>query len=157
LLFGLAICGNPEIVFLDEPTVGMDIEARRGLWEQIRSLAAHGKTVLMTTHYLEEADALAHRIIVINKGKVVSEGTPAEIKSRGVGRKIRCVTSLSTAQIWAIPGVINVEQTAGATCITAGHAEGVVRKLLAYDAELSELEVVSPGLEDAFLALTQGN
>lgn len=156
LLFGLAICGNPEIVFLDEPTVGMDIEARRGLWEQIRSLAAHGKTVLMTTHYLEEADALAHRIIVINKGKVVSEGTPAEIKSQGAARKIRCVTSLSTAQIWAIPGVIDVEQTAGTTCITAGYAEGVVRKLLAYDAELSELEVVSPGLEDAFLALTQG-
>ena len=157
LLFGLAICGNPEIVFLDEPTVGMDIEARRGLWEQIRSLAAQGKTVLMTTHYLEEADALAHRIIVINKGKVVSEGTPAEIKSRGASRKIRCLTSLSTAQIWAIPGVIHVEQTAGIICITAGHAESVVRKLLAYDEELSELEVVSPGLEDAFLALTQGN
>ncbi len=156
LLFGLAICGNPEIVFLDEPTVGLDIEARRGLWEQIRSLAARGKTVLMTTHYLEEADALAHRIMVINKGKVVSEGTPAEIKSRGAGRKIRCVTSLSTAQIWAIAGVIDVEQTAGMTFVTAGHAEGVVRKLLAYDAELSGLEVVSPGLEDAFLALTQG-
>jgi ABC-2 type transport system ATP-binding protein len=156
LLFGLAICGDPEIVFLDEPTVGLDIEARRGLWEQIRSLAAHGKTVLMTTHYLEEADALAHRIIVINKGKVVSEGTPAEIKSRGASRKIRCRTGLSTAQIWAVPGVIDVEQNAGITCITAGNAEAVLRKLLAYDAELSDLEVVSPGLEDAFLALTQG-
>jgi len=157
LLFGLAICGNPEIVFLDEPTVGLDIEARRGLWEQIRSLAAQGKTVLMTTHYLEEADALAHRIIVINKGKVVSEGTPAGIKSRGAGRKIRCVTSLSTAQLWSIPGVTDVDQTAGATCVTAVNAEAVLRAMLAYDALLSGLEVVSPGLEDAFLALTQGN
>ena len=157
LLFGLAICGNPEIVFLDEPTVGLDIEARRGLWEQIRSLAAQGKTVLMTTHYLEEADALAHRIIVIHKGKVVSEGTPAEIKSRGAGRKIRCVTSLSTAQIWSIPGVADVAQKAGATCVTAVNAEAVLRMMLAYDAELSGLEVVSPGLEDAFLALTQRN
>ncbi len=156
LLFGLAICGDPEIVFLDEPTVGLDIEARRGLWEQIRSLAARGKTVLMTTHYLEEADALAHRIIVINKGKVVSEGTPKEIKSRSASRKIRCTTSLSSAQIWAMPSVIDVEQSGGTTCVTAGNAENVLREMLAYDAELSDLEVVSPGLEDAFLELTHG-
>ena len=154
LLFGLAICGDPEIVFLDEPTVGMDIEARRGLWEQIRSLAARGKTVLMTTHYLEEADALAHRIVVINKGKVVSEGTPAEIKSRGSSRKIRCVTSLSTAQLWAIPGVVDVEQNLRGTCVTAGNAEAVLRRMLDCDGELSGLEVASPGLEDAFLSLT---
>ena len=155
LLFGLAICGDPQIVFLDEPTVGLDIEARRGLWEQIRSLAARGKTVLLTTHYLEEADALAHRIIVINKGKVVSEGTPAEIKSMSAGRKIRCSTRLSMAQLWALPGVIDVEQSGGKTCVTAGNVEGVLRWMLAEDAELAELEVVSPGLEDAFLALTQ--
>jgi ABC-2 type transport system ATP-binding protein len=156
LLFGLAVCGNPEIVFLDEPTVGMDIEARRGLWAQIRSLAAAGKTVLLTTHYLEEADALAHRVVVINKGKVVAEGTPAEVKGRFASRKIKCVTTLSSVQLWAIPGVIDVEQTGKHTTVTAGNAEGVLRKLLSYDQELSELEVVNPGLEDAFLALTQG-
>jgi len=156
LLFGLAVCGNPEIVFLDEPTVGMDIEARRGLWAQIRSLASAGKTVLLTTHYLEEADALAHRVVVINKGKVVAEGTPAEVKGRFASRKIKCVTSLSSEQLWAIPGVIDVEQTGKHTTVTAGNAEGVLRKLLSYDEELSELEVVNPGLEDAFLALTQG-
>ena len=155
LLFGLAVCGNPEVVFLDEPTVGLDIEARRGLWTQIRSLAAQGKTVLLTTHYLEEADALAHRIIVINKGKVVSEGTPQEVKGRFASRKIKCVTSLSTAQIWALAGVIDVEQTGSHTLITAGNAEGVLRKMLQYDTELRELEVVAPGLEDAFLALTK--
>ena len=155
LLFGLAMCGDPEIVFLDEPTVGLDIEARRGLWEQIRSLAARGKTVLMTTHYLEEADALAHRIIVINKGKVVSEGTPREIKSRTAARKIRCITSLSTAQIWTMPGVVEVEIVDGAMIVTAGNAEAVLRLMLAWDEEISGLEVVSPGLEDAFLALTQ--
>ncbi len=154
LLFGLAICGNPEVVFLDEPTVGLDIEARRGLWLQIRDLAARGKTVLLTTHYLEEADALAHRIIVINKGQVVSEGTPSEVKGRFASRKIKCVTTLSTAQIWAVPGVIDVEQTGSHMTITAGNAEAVVRKLLAYDDHLSGLEVIAPGLEDAFLALT---
>lgn len=156
LLFGLAICGDPEIVFLDEPTVGMDIEARRGLWEQIRSLAARGKTVLMTTHYLEEADALAHRIIVVNKGKVVSEGTPAEIKSRSASRRIRCSTSLSVARIRTIAGVVEVEQTGVATSITAANPEAVLRQLLAWDATLSGLEVIAPGLEDAFLALTSG-
>jgi ABC-2 type transport system ATP-binding protein len=154
LLFGLAICGDPEVIFLDEPTVGMDIEARRGLWAQIRSLAARGKTVLMTTHYLEEADALASRIIVISKGRIVSEGTPAEIKSRSASRKIRCMTTMSAAQIWGMAGVIDVEQSNGVTTVTAGHAESVVRGLLVGDAELSGLEVLSPGLEDAFLALT---
>ena len=155
LLFGLAVCGNPEIVFLDEPTVGLDIEARRGLWTQIRSLAAHGKTVLLTTHYLEEADALAHRVIVINKGKIVSEGTPQEVKGRFASRKIKCSTALTPAQLWALPGVVDVEQTGRHTCITAGNAEAVLRKMLDCDANLSDLEVVSPGLEDAFLALTQ--
>ncbi len=158
LLFGLSLCGDPELIFLDEPTVGMDIEARRGLWKQIRSLAARGKTVLMTTHYLEEADALASRILVVDKGRIVAEGTPAEIKNRTASRRITCQTTLSTAQIWALPGVIDVQrdvqQTDGLTTITAGHAESVVRKLLAYDSDLSRLEIVSPGLEEAFLALT---
>ena len=156
MLFGLAMCGDPEIVFLDEPTVGLDIEARRGLWDQIRSLAARGKTVLLTTHYLEEADALAHRIIVINKGKVVSEGTPQDIKSNFAARKIRCVTSLSTAQVSTLPGVVDVEVAGGTMTVTAGNPESVLRTMLQWDEGLSGLEVVSPGLEDAFLALTQG-
>src|ERR1700761_1644511 len=83
VLFALAICGNPDLIFLDEPSVGLDIESRRALWQQIRTFSAQGKTVLLTTHYLEEADALAHRIIVINKGRVICEGTPAEVKSLG--------------------------------------------------------------------------
>src|SRR6202171_3782379 len=94
-LFALAICGNPDLIFLDEPTVGMDIEARRAIWQQIRFLSAQGKTVLLTTHYLEEADALAHRIVVINKGCIISEGTPTEIKRGSGGRTIRCQTRLS--------------------------------------------------------------
>ena len=155
LLFALAICGDPEVIFLDEPTVGMDIEMRRGLWAQVRALAARGKTVLLTTHYLEEADALANRIVVIDRGRILSEGTPAEIKSRGASRKIRCITTMPAERIWEIPGVIDVEQTQRETVITAGHAEGVVRRLLACDQELSGLEIVSPGLEEAFLALTR--
>jgi len=80
LLFGLAICGNPDFIALDEPTVGLDVEARRALWKQIRAFVARGKSVLLTTHYLDEADALADRVIVIDKGHIAAEGTPADIK-----------------------------------------------------------------------------
>jgi ABC-2 type transport system ATP-binding protein len=154
VLFGLALCGDPDLIMLDEPSVGMDIEARRGLWQQIRTLAERGKTVLLTTHYLEEADALAHRIIVINKGKIVSEGTPTEIKSRGAGRKISCRTDLDIEYLRTLPSVTNVERNRDAVVVTAGEAERVVREMLLQDAALSNLEIASPALEDAFLALT---
>ncbi len=80
VLFALAICGNPDLLILDEPTVGLDVEARRSIWKQIRAYIARGRSVLLTTHYLAEAEALANRVIVIHKGLVVAEGTPQEIK-----------------------------------------------------------------------------
>jgi ABC-2 type transport system ATP-binding protein len=154
VLFGLALAGNPRLVFLDEPTVGMDIESRRALWEQIRTLAAQGKTVLLTTHYLEEADALASRIVVIGKGKTLAEGTPAEIKHRVTGRRIRCITELDAEFLRALPSVLSVEPDREATVIIANETERVVRELLRNDPTLHALEISAPGLEDAFLALT---
>jgi ABC-2 type transport system ATP-binding protein len=156
-LFALAICGNPDLLFLDEPTVGLDVEARRTLWEEIRRLVDCGKTVLLTTHYLEEADALADRIAVINQGEIIAEGTPAEIKAQTSGKRIRCITSLGLASILQIPGVTDVRQDREAVEIQAREAEPVVRTLLARDASLSALEITSAGLEEAFLALTQDN
>jgi ABC-2 type transport system ATP-binding protein len=82
VLFALALCGNPSLLFLDEPTVGLDVTARRGLWDRIRWFVAQGGSVLLTTHYLDEADALANRVAVINGGRIIAEGTPAEIKAR---------------------------------------------------------------------------
>jgi ABC-2 type transport system ATP-binding protein len=156
LLFALALCGDPDLIFLDEPTVGMDIEARRGLWQQIRLLKARGKTVLLTTHYLEEVDALADRVVVINKGRVVSAGTPAEIKRLSGGRRIRCQTTLAAAELEAIGGVSSVAIAGeGFVTVTAHNAEAVLREMLLRDAGLSGLEIASPALEDAFLALTQ--
>ncbi len=154
LLFGLALCGDPDLIFLDEPTVGMDIEARRGLWAQIRLLAERGKTVLLTTHYLEEADALASRIVVIDKGRIVAEGTPAEIKSRGAGRTIRCTTTLTADFLSTLPGVTAVKLHGGVAQVTAIRAEPVVREMLLEDPSLSDIEIAGPALEDAFLALT---
>ena len=156
VLFALALCGDPDLIFLDEPTVGLDIEARRGLWQQIRILAARGKTVLLTTHYLEEADALAHRIVVINKGRIVSEGTPNEIKRISGGRQIRCQTTLTTDFILTLPTVTSATANAGITTITTQHAEQVIREMFLADPTLSGLEIASPALEDAFLALTKG-
>jgi ABC-2 type transport system ATP-binding protein len=154
-LFALAICGDPDLLFLDEPTVGLDVESRRALWEEIRRLVVRGKTVLLTTHYLEEADALADRIAVINQGKIIAEGTPTEIKAQNSGKRIRCITALSVASLMRIPGVTDARQDREVVEIRADEAEPVVRALLASDPALSGLEITSAGLEDAFLALTQ--
>ncbi|HVT97867.1 MAG TPA: ABC transporter ATP-binding protein, partial [Acidobacteriaceae bacterium] len=153
-LFALALCGNPDLIFLDEPTVGMDIESRRALWDEVRALSAAGKTVLLTTHYLEEADMLAHRIVVINKGHVVCEGTPAEIKHRVSGRRIRCITQLDPEFLATLPSVADVQQDREAVVILAEHPEQVVREMLLRDETLHGLEVSAAALEDAFLALT---
>jgi len=165
VFFALALAGDPDLIFLDEPTVGLDIEARRLMWAQIRSLAARGKTVLLTTHYLEEADALAHRIIVINQGKVVCEGTPAEVKSLGASghpagsavKIIRCVTTLTAEHLLKIPSVSTVETAGELTVITSAQPESTLREMLALDQNLHSLEVQSPALEDAFLALTKSS
>lgn len=164
VLFAIALAGDPDLIFLDEPTVGLDIESRRGMWAEIRSLAARGKTVLLTTHYLEEADALAHRIIVINNGHDVCEGTPAEVKSMGAAsagksssrslKIIRCATSLPESTLLAMAGVAGVEAAGTLMTITSTQPEVTLRELLALDLDLHSIEVQSPALEDAFLALT---
>jgi len=155
VLFALAICGNPDLLFLDEPTVGLDVEARRLLWDQIRILLAQGKTVLLTTHYLQEADALATRVVVINRGSIIAQGTPAEIKAQTAGKIIRCVTSLSIAEIRQMPAVLDVRQDREALEIRVNQAEPVLRQLLNSDPAISGIDVTSAGLEEAFLALTR--
>jgi len=154
LLFALALCGDPDLLFLDEPTVGLDVESRRVLWSVIEEKAAQGRSVLLTTHYLEEADALADRIVLINHGRIVAEGTPAEIKARAANRKIRCRTSLPLEQLAALPGVHGARRDGELTELFAVDAEALTRELLARDPGLSALEVRGADLEEAFLALT---
>jgi ABC-2 type transport system ATP-binding protein len=154
VLFALALCGNPDLICLDEPTLGMDVEARRAMWEQVRKLAARGKTILLTTHYLEEADALASRIVVIQKGRVIAEGTPQELKTADSSRSIRCTTSLQASFVSALPGVTSVEQEGNAMLVRTHTPEAVLRTMLERDTALSGLEVRAAALEDAFLALT---
>jgi ABC-2 type transport system ATP-binding protein len=157
MLFALALCGDPDLICLDEPTLGMDVEARRAMWEQVRGLAARGKTILLTTHYLEEADALASRIVVIQKGRAIAEGTPEQLKTADGSRAIRCTTSLTASFVSAIPGVTDVEQDGSAMLVRTPAPEAVLRIMLENDATLSGLEVRTAALEDAFLALTNQN
>lgn len=155
VLFALAICGDPDLLFLDEPTVGLDVEARRMLWDEIRRMVSRGKTVLLTTHYLQEADELADRVAVINEGEIIAQGTPSEIKAKTAGKKIRCITSLSLSALCQIPGVIDAREDREAVELHGVAVEPIVRELLQRDASLSGLEITSAGLEEAFLALTQ--
>ncbi|HEU5443304.1 MAG TPA: ABC transporter ATP-binding protein, partial [Steroidobacteraceae bacterium] len=157
VLFGLALCGDPDLVLLDEPSVGMDLQSRRRLWQEVRALAAAGRSVLLTTHYLEEADALANRVIVIDQGRLIREGTPSEIKHGVSGRRIRCVTRLDPDHVRTLPSVISLERDRDAIVICAERPEEVVRRLLLEDESLHGLEVSAAPLEDAFLALTGGN
>jgi ABC-2 type transport system ATP-binding protein len=152
--FALAICGNPDLLFLDEPTVGLDVEARRSFWQEIRQMADRGRAILLTTHYLEEADALANRVIVLSRGDVVADATPSEMKALAASRRIRCVTSLPPAVIEAMGGATSVRRDGAATEVLTSDAERVVRALLMADPRLSGLEITGAGLEEAFLALT---
>ncbi len=155
VLFALALCGDPDLMFLDEPTVGLDVEARRAFWAVIAEKSRQGRSVLLTTHYLEEADALADRIVMIGRGRVIAEGTPSEIKARVVGRKIRCRTTLPLAEIAGLPGVRDARRQGELTELTASEAERAVFELLSRDPALSALEVRGADLEEAFLSLTQ--
>ena len=155
VMFALALAGDPELVFLDEPTTGLDVEARRSLWNEIRELKAAGRTAVLTTHYLEEADALADRIAVIHQGRVVAEGTPAEIKSRAADRRVRCITSVNSDEVAALPGVARVEVNGQHLEILTARPEELLRTLLALDPDLRDLHVTGARLEDAFLTLVR--
>ena len=153
VMFALALVGDPELVFLDEPTTGLDVEARRSLWNEIRMLKKAGRTAVLTTHYLEEADALADRIAVIHQGRVVAEGTPAEIKSRTADRRVRCITGVRRDEIAALPGVVRVWVNGQHLEILTARPEDLLRTLLALDPDLRDLHVTGAGLDDAFLTL----
>jgi ABC-2 type transport system ATP-binding protein len=153
--FALAICGNPEILFFDEPSAGLDIESRNLLWSEIKNFASLKKTVVLCTHYLDEADALSNRIVLMNRGEIIADDTPQNIKSK-VGKKtIRFKTQLPIHIFEEIPAVENVFQQLGFTNLETNSPEFVLRGLLNMDSSISDLEVKSVNLEDAFLTLTK--
>ena len=152
--FALALCGRPRLLFLDEPTTGLDLSARETLWATLRKLVAAGTAIVLTTHYIEEAEALADRVVVLAKGRRIAEGTVEEVRAIAVRKRIGCVTAVAPAVIEGWPGVVSVGVEDGRTAITATDAEAVVRRLLD-DPTLADLEVRRAGLSEAFAELTQ--
>jgi ABC-type multidrug transport system ATPase subunit len=153
--FALAICGRPSVLFLDEPTVGLDVAARESLWSAIRKLREAGCSILLTTHYLEEAEALADRVVVLAKGRVIASGSVDEMRAVVSRRLIRCESSVPTEDLAGWPGVISASRAGGRLVITTADVEGVLRRLLATDLSVAHLEVQQAGLAEAFVELTK--
>lgn len=153
--FALALCGHPRLLFLDEPTVGMDIQARQKLWAAMRAVVADGSSVVLTTHYLEEAEALAQRVVVLGHGRVLSEGSVDDLRARVALSRIRCLSTVDPSEIAAWPEVATAVREDGHLMVTTPSPEAVMQRLLAADAGLGELEVHRAGLAEAFTELTR--
>ncbi|SBV37878.1 putative ATP binding component of ABC transporter [uncultured Stenotrophomonas sp.] len=152
--FAIAICGRPRLLFLDEPTVGLDLPARQRLWASVRTLAGEGAAVVLTTHYLEEAGHLADRVCVLLRGRIVSDGSVDALRARVATRSIRCISTLDVDAVVAWPGVRQVQREGAQLQLSCDQVETVVRRLLDADPALSALEVQAAGLDEALRDLT---
>jgi ABC-2 type transport system ATP-binding protein len=154
LRFAMALLPDPELLILDEPTTGMDVGGRHDFWTAIREDARSGRTVIFATHYLEEADAYADRVVFVRRGQVVADGTAAEVKAMASGRTIRAtLPGASEAELLALPGVETVELRGDTVFLTSRDTDAVARHLL-NQTEARDLEITSHNLEQAFLTLT---
>jgi ABC-2 type transport system ATP-binding protein len=154
LYFALAVCGDPEVLFLDEPTVGMDVEGRRSFIERIAEFANMGRTVVLTTHYLEEADQLAKRVIVIDRGLVIADSSPQEIKSKVAGKRVRFTAAALTDKDFDGLPITSSTISDHTVQLLTNQPEAVLRELFRRGIEISDLEVSGADLEDAFISLT---
>jgi len=156
--FALALVGNPDLLVLDEPTASLDVESRHDFWTVIRGVAQSGKTVVFATHYLEEADAYADRIVVMAQGRVVADGPSTEIKAMAGERTIQAtLPGVELPALAAIPGVISAQRRGEGVVLTCGDSDAALRDLLARYPATRNIEVHSAGLEEAFLELTAAN
>ena len=157
LRFAMALLPDPELLILDEPTTGMDVGGRRDFWAAIREDAARGRTIVFATHYLEEADAYADRIVLMRQGEIVADGTAAQVKARASGRMVRAtLPDADVIALQAIPGVQTVEVRGDSVLVAATDSDAVARHLLS-TTPAHDLEITSRGLEDAFISLTSGD
>ena len=157
LRFAMALLSDPALLLLDEPTTGMDVEGRRAFWSAIRADAEKGRTILFATHYLEEADQYADRIILISQGRIVADGTGSQIKALAAGRTVRATLPGADRQrLSQIAGVESVDIRGDAVYVHARDTDAVARYLLT-ETPAHDLEIAARGLEDAFLSLTSGD
>jgi ABC-2 type transport system ATP-binding protein len=153
--FALALVSDPELLVLDEPTVAMDVEGRRRFWTTMREFASRGKTVVFATHYLEEADAYADRVLLMAAGRVVADGSPTEIKGRVGTRTIRAtVPHAEPAALAELPGVTGVDLRGDAIILRCADSDAAIRAVLARDPAARDIEIAGAALEEAFVELT---
>jgi ABC-2 type transport system ATP-binding protein len=156
--FALAIAGDPDLLFLDEPTVAMDVESRHAFWADMRAFADEGRTILFATHYLEEADQVASRIVVLDRGRIVADGSAAEIKRAGSGR--RRITfragAPDRAAYAALPAVSHVEIRGNGVVLDTNDSDATARALFLTGFPIRDVEISGPDLESAFLDLVSG-
>ncbi len=156
--FAAALIANSDLLVLDEPTAAIDVEGRREFWAAMREVAAEGKTVIFATHYLEEADAYADRIVLLARGKIVADGPATEIKAKVRGRTIRAtLPGADRAQLGGLPGVTSAERRGETVTLNCASSDDALRALLSRYPEARDIEVRGAGLEEAFFALTGGH
>lgn len=156
LNFALALAGNPGLLILDEPTVGMDLSSRKRFWETIQQLAEQGKTIIFSTHYLQEADDIANRILLFKEGQIIADGNPAEIKANFLTRTVsfQVDSAFSLAKVEAWPAVKNVYQKNGRFYIETNHSDGVLERLFSEKIGAHGIQIEQGRLETAFEQLT---
>jgi ABC-2 type transport system ATP-binding protein len=153
--FAISLIGDPNLLVLDEPTAAIDVEGRHEFWGSMRAVAEKGKTVLFATHYLEEADTFADRVVVIAKGRIVADGAPTEIKAKVGTRTIRATApGLDIALLGRLPGVSRAERLGEQIVLSCADADAALYALLSSYQGVSDIEVRGAGLEEAFLELT---
>lgn len=152
--FAMSLAGRAELLFLDEPTVGLDVQAREALWRVLRDLIHEGVSIVLTTHYLEEAEALADRVAVVTHGKLVASGSVDEVRARVTRKNILCRSTLAREAITAWPEVLELRSDGDVYDIATRDAESVLRRLLAADAKVRDIEVKRAGLSEAFTEIT---
>jgi ABC-2 type transport system ATP-binding protein len=153
--FAMSICGQPELIFLDEPTVGLDVEAREKMWRTLRGLIRDGASIVLTTHYLEEAEALASRVAVLVRGRLVADGSVGEMRALVARKRISCISKISADEIARWPGVESAALEGEQLTLVVTDADTVVRRLVLSDESLKDLEVRRAGLAEAFAELTR--
>jgi ABC-2 type transport system ATP-binding protein len=153
--FAVAVVSNPDLLILDEPTAAMDVAARHSFWESMREFTRAGKTVVFATHYLDEADAFADRVVIMSAGRIIADGTPSEVKSVVTGRTVSFTLELGdTRPLEQLVGVTNLEQRGARISLQSEDSDATLRALLAAYPAATDIEIVSRNMDDAFMALT---
>jgi ABC-2 type transport system ATP-binding protein len=149
--FAVAVVSNPDLLILDEPTAAMDVSARHSFWESMREFTKAGKTVVFATHYLDEADTFADRIVIMNAGRIIADGTPSEVKSVVTGRTVSFTLA---GEVAPLPGVTHTERRGTRVVLQSEDSDATLRALLTTHPTASDIEIVSRNMDDAFMALT---